>query len=293
EAVVIYDGDKAGEAASLRGLEVFLEGGMNIRLVRLPQGYDPDDFIRKEGAKAFSALLAEAQDFFDYKLETLLGRFNRSESLGLMKMTGEMLETFSKVKSPVLLDRYLRKLGAVLGIDENSLRSELSKMKNKMPAREEASSGPGALPAGMHRRDAVLLLALMIENETLRETAFEKLSDEDFEDRTSRETFRLLKTMAGPASPAGGQKNKIQWPRVLNHLEDEGFKQELVAASEIEWQAEQKAKAFEDCLNQLKAKQLERRLAELRRQIARAEKEGDRDISEYVRKYQTLLKTKR
>ena len=81
EAVVIYDGDKAGEAASLRGLEVFLEGGMSVKLVRMPVGFDPDDFVKKHGAPAFEKLLSEARDFFDYKFEVLRSRFDLRDSL--------------------------------------------------------------------------------------------------------------------------------------------------------------------------------------------------------------------
>ncbi|MFA7002024.1 MAG: DNA primase, partial [Candidatus Omnitrophota bacterium] len=80
EAVVIYDGDKAGEAASLRGMEVFLEGDMSVKLARLEGGLDPDDLIREKGAEAFAEVLGKATDFFDFKLETLQKRFNRKDS---------------------------------------------------------------------------------------------------------------------------------------------------------------------------------------------------------------------
>src|SRR3989338_5525203 len=74
EAVVVFDGDKAGEQASLRGLEIFLEEAMGVKVLCLPKGFDPDDFVRSKGAGALAELLRESQDVFDFKLQVLLGR---------------------------------------------------------------------------------------------------------------------------------------------------------------------------------------------------------------------------
>src|SRR3989338_8439402 len=129
EAIVVFDGDKAGEQASLRGLDIFLEEGMGVRVLCLPKGFDPDDFIRSKGREAMTELLKQSQDVFDFKLQVLLARYNKSDSLGLLKITSEFLDTFAKIKSPVLVDRYLKKLAVTLGVEEGSLRSELNKLK--------------------------------------------------------------------------------------------------------------------------------------------------------------------
>ncbi|MDD5225896.1 MAG: DNA primase, partial [Candidatus Omnitrophica bacterium] len=124
EVIVVYDGDKAGEAASLRGLEILLEGGMQVKLVNLPKGEDPDDFLNKRGNDAFAALLKNAKDFFDYKLNALLARYSRQDALGVSKICREMFETFLKVKNTVMLSEYFKRLSRALQVDENSLRTE-------------------------------------------------------------------------------------------------------------------------------------------------------------------------
>jgi len=290
EAVVIYDGDKAGESASLRGLEVFLEGGMNVKLVRMPAGLDPDDYLRQETPEKFQELVVHAQDFFDYKLEVMLNRFNRADSLGLMKITNEFLDTFTKVKNPVLVDRYLRKLAGSLGIDESSLRSELLRLKKKTGERDKKFEGASPTPQVRQmglQTDELLLLAVLIEDGGLREKAFQELGETSFEDLNAKELFHLLFQM-------DQERQSVEWPSVLNRLSDEEFKTRLVAVSSLDWEPEDRNKAFGDCLSRIQKKQLQKRLEELRRSIAKAEREGDaKRAGDYVKEYQSLLEQTR
>lgn len=295
EAIVIYDGDKAGEAASLRGLEVFLEGGMNVKLARLPAGYDPDDFILKHGPEAFQKLISEARDFFDYKLEILLTRYNQLDSLGLMKITSDFLETFSKIQNPVLTDRYLRRLAGSLGVDEASLRSELTKLKKKQEKPGAKSASAPSVPSAAPKKnptvvvspfapDELLLLALAIEEASLRRKLLETCEEADFQSPQSRELFHRLTSLEA-------EKRTIDWPKILTRTDDAAFKEKLTAYLLLEWDRTQKMRAFEDCMGHMKAKKLERRLEELRRSIAKAEREGNTAlIGEYAREYQTLWK---
>ncbi|MBI3307302.1 MAG: DNA primase [Candidatus Omnitrophica bacterium] len=285
EAVVIYDGDQAGEMASLRGLEVFLEGGMNVKVVRMPKGYDPDDFLKKESAEAFKKLIQEARDFFDYELEILSSRYDSSQSLGLVKITNEVLETFTKVKNPVLLDRYLKRLAGVLGVEELSLRTEFSKLQKKSTA---ASRTPGALPKSQPKtdflfQDEVLLLSLMMEDIEIRDGALRELTESDFKDSKFSGLFKMLSSLHA-------QNSSLSWSQLLNRLEDEGMKERLIACISLEWTPEKKSKAFKDCLSRIKNRQLEKRLEELRRLVAKAEHEKDlAGVDRLASEYRDLL----
>ncbi len=294
EAIVIYDGDKAGEAASLRGLEVFLEGGMNVKLVRMPAGYDPDDYLDKEGPEAFKALVDGARDFFDYKLDVLLGRHDLRDSLGLMRVTNEFLETLTKVKNPVLLDRYMRKLAGSLGVDETSLRNELLKLKKKtaerekLPAPASVSSGANAKPEKNANipdvQEEIILLAIAAESPGLRETLFSEMAESDFQGQDVIELYRLLLERHQTRQP-------ITSSQILNRIKQDNLKNKLVAILSSEWTTEEKEKMFADCVRKIKRKQVDKRLEDLRRAIAKAEREGDQDrILGFVKEYQILLK---
>jgi len=293
EAVVVYDGDKAGEAASLRGMEVFLEGGLNVKLIRLPEGFDPDDFLLKKGAEEFQKLLDGAQDFFDYKIDVLLKRYNLSEASGLMKITNESLETLVKVGNPVLLDRYLRKLSGVLGVDPASLKQEWQKLRsreNRQAPQDAGIKDPPSKPAGgsatgprKNELDETLLLALLIEDPKCRETVFGEVNENDFAQPLVRSLYRQLFQLQAAGQPWG-------WPQVLNRIEDNSLRKSIVTWTAIEWQTDDRQKALRDCLIYLKKKRIQQKLDVLRSEIARAEARGDQAaLLASAAEYQSLL----
>ncbi len=294
EAVVVYDGDKAGEAASLRGLEVFLEGGLNVKLVRLPEGFDPDDFLLKKGAPEFQKLLDGAQDFFDYKIEVLLRKYNRAESAGLVKITNESLETLAKVENPVLLDRYFRKLAGILGVEASSLRQELQRIRgqqNRGDASARNASSSSGVPAankarpvpGKAEADESLILALLVEEPKSRESVLGEMLEDDFSQPATKALYREIVLLQQSES-------SWAWPQVLNKVQDSELRNRLISWTAVEWTGEDRHRALQDCLASLKKKRLQKRLDNLRSEITRAEALGDQGlVLTYTTEYQSLL----
>jgi DNA primase len=287
EAVVIFDGDQAGEAASLRGLEVFLEGEMNIKVVVLPSGKDPDTFIREKGAEKFTQLLHTAYDFFDFKWQYLTRRFDPHDSTGLLRISREMLETLAKVKSPILVDRYLKRLAKLLGVGEGSLRNELGKFQQKGKGRE---APPNALseakPQKVEHPEEEILIALLLEEPELWEKGGKTLSLEEFRSLGGREVFQILKESRESGTP-------IAYHRVLNRLGDESTKQSIIAHSLKDLSAEEREKAFRDCFRKIRQRQKSEQLAKLRKAILEAEGGGEKEkVSELLHEYRALLTDK-
>ncbi|MSR77329.1 MAG: DNA primase [Candidatus Omnitrophica bacterium] len=286
EAVVIYDGDKAGQAASLRGLEVFLEGEMSVKLVRMPQGLDPDDYLVKEGNAALQKMIDEAKDFLDFKLEILFERYNPKDSLGLMRITGELIETLQKVNHPVLLDHYLTRIASRTGISRESLKSEWTRLKQKQKSRPGIGSDPG--PSLMKTQEIsdeeVILLSLLIDEREIRKKMMPMIHEMDFESILSQNLFReIVQTEI--------RREEKSWPQWLDSVTEDGFKQSLIRQAEFEWNLEEKEKAARDCFWQLRKKKKEKKLSELRRLILDSEHSRDHEKMQlYARDYQELLK---
>lgn len=292
EAVVIYDGDKAGEAASLRGLDIFLEEGMNVKVVCLPQGFDPDDLIRTKGREEMVRLIESKQDFFDFKLQSLLKRFNKGDSLGLLKITSEFLESFARIQNPVLIDRYIKKLAGVLGVEENSLRSELNKLKSKQRPQENSawqSAPPVSKKVPSKEKEPLvetLLLGLLLHDPSRVERFSSLFPNYVFAGAMTREVFRLI----GETSYQEGKSNFFL-SKLMNRTSTEELKAfitRLMVMGDIP--AEDREKAFEDCLKKLKSEEHDLALRQMRGQIARAEQIGDQDsVQALMRTYQELL----
>ena len=106
-AVMVFDADQAGEAASLRGLDILIENGMKVRVVTLPEGEDPDSFLRKNDKEKFLDLLNNAKDLLEYKLDLLVGKLGIDNIGGI---TDEMLPTIARVQNAVVQSGYLKTL---------------------------------------------------------------------------------------------------------------------------------------------------------------------------------------
>lgn len=287
EAVVIFDGDLAGEKASLRGLEVFLEAEMSVKVVVLPTGKDPDSLIGEKGAGEFKKLLDQALDFFDFKWRSLGRRYNALDPAGLLKISGDFLGTLAKVKNPLLLDRYLKRLAALLGVEERSLRNELAGFKRKFRGREAgAATGPSAPPSQTLHPEEGTLVSLLLEEPAFLPGAADSLRVEDFRNAGAREVFEILRNCHELGT-------KIAYSQILNRVEDESIKSFIAAHSVKELTPQEKEKAFGDCVRRIRQKRIEERLERLRRAISAAEGSGENKlVNELLTQYRGLLTQK-
>jgi DNA primase len=288
EVIVVYDGDKAGEAASLRGLEILLEGGMQVKLVSLPKGEDPDDFLNKRGNDAFRALLKNAKDFFDYKLQVLLARYPRQDALGLSKISREMFETFLKVKNTVMLSEYFKRLARALEVDENSLRTEFSHLNKKGDAPRERPPAAAAAPEAVKpASEELLLLVLMAEVPPFCDRACEELKEGDLKTPVSRQLFEYLREMSD-------QGKKCTLSGLLNRIPDVAYREQLVAVMASLDETVEREKILEDCIGKIKQSRATGRLEELRRLILAGENGRDEaKVRAATQEYQELLKRSR
>ncbi|MCB9800126.1 MAG: DNA primase [Candidatus Omnitrophica bacterium] len=292
EAIVIYDGDAAGIRASLKGLEIFLQGGMNVKLVQMPAGLDPDDYLKKEGTGKFGQLLETAKDFFDYKLDILKKQYDLQDSLGLMRVSADFIETLSKVKDPILSAHYVRRLAGELNLEEDIIRTELQKFKEKAVRSHEPSPGETKKEAHAEARsqkafetEEVLLLAHMIDDEKMLALGVRELKESDFGDKRLGLLFRDLTLRVEHAQ-------SLQLASILASIQDEGLKRALVRIAATDWPADERKKAFSDCLQKIRQKQRTRKLMVLKGHIQQAEKNGDTHaLTQLVKEYQELLKT--
>jgi len=288
EVIVVYDGDKAGEAASLRGLEILLEGGMQVKLVSLPKGEDPDDFLNKRGNDAFTTLLKNAKDFFDYKLKTLLARYPRQDALGLSKISRDMFETFLKVKDTVMLSEYFKRLARALQVDENSLRIEFSHLNRKNGvSRERPREVAPTTGATQPVPEELLLLTLMAEVPPFCSRACEELKDTDLQTPVSRQLFSYLRQISD-------QGKRCSLSGLLVRIPDASYREQLVAVMASLDETADREQILEDCIGKIKQGLVTGRLEKLRRLILAAETRGDEaQIREAAREYQELLKHSR
>ncbi len=135
---ILYDGDAAGVKAALRGLDLVLEQGMNVKVVLLPDGEDPDSFVQSQGLSGFNAYVAEqAKDFILFKTHLLLEEAGEDpvKKAGLIK---NIVESIARIPDPIKRALYIRECSQLLNIQEAIIIRESNKMRTKSIRQQEA-----------------------------------------------------------------------------------------------------------------------------------------------------------
>ncbi len=133
---VLYDGDAAGIKASLRGIDLILEEGLNVKVVLFPDGDDPDSYTRKHGSSSTVDFIeANAKDFVLFKTGLLLDDVKNDpvRKAGLIR---DVVETIGHIPDPILRSTYTKQCSALLDIQENILVSELNKIRRNQLKKE-------------------------------------------------------------------------------------------------------------------------------------------------------------
>lgn len=112
---ISYDGDTAGQKATMRGLDILAQAGMSVRVVRLPAGMDPDDVIKRLGREAYQKLLDEAVTLPAFKIDTLKGMYDLTDSEEKSKFAVEAVKVIKALENPVERDDYLVQVRAITG----------------------------------------------------------------------------------------------------------------------------------------------------------------------------------
>lgn len=242
KVVLVFDSDTAGVAAARRSMEVLSAYNFRAKVLLLPEGEDPDSFLRKQGSQAFKRMLAGALSMTAFLLNTSKGdKIDAArEILTIISGTGDM----------IVADESLRELAEKTRITESVLRSELKQIKKNV--RSHVLEGLGLMKAAQHREE-YLLLSAMIAFPEKAEYVLSRIDTEDLKDETIRSLFKKIKSL----------RNTFTLKSLLNEA---GEDTALITGLSLKpgFDPEHVDRNIEDCLQTLLRKRFEekRRLAE-------------------------------
>jgi len=139
EVVIIYDADTAGVKAALRGLDLLVGSGLKVKVVALPQGTDPDDFLRSQGVEKFQREISRSLSLIDYRIKLVSQNTDLSNSEGKVAVVEEVLPTIARIKNLVEQKEEIKKLSRLISVDEETLLLELGRINRKTYQWEEPS----------------------------------------------------------------------------------------------------------------------------------------------------------
>lgn len=127
QVTVLYDGDAAGIKASLRGIDLLLEGGLNVKAVVFPEGEDPDSYSRKVGTQAFQTYLDDnSRDFIGFKIGLYQDEFQRNP-IRKAEVIREIVQSIGKIPDSIIRSVYAKEASGLLEIEEEIIHAELNK----------------------------------------------------------------------------------------------------------------------------------------------------------------------
>jgi len=268
KVVLLFDPDAAGVRAALRGLDLFVNSGLGVKVVTLPTGDDPDTYVRKEGPEAFTRLEQQAPSLLDFALEQSLKTAEGSTIEGRIRSVDEILKILQKSEHPIEREERIRLVAERFGINQQRLIDRYPVLKDKSrpaPASLRAVSPPVPSSKGApEERDLVYLLL----HGQLSPSEVRKLRPDAFSMPACRRIVeRALANLE--------QDGRVGLRRVLDSVVDDPECGSL--ATELSMREEH----FDDprahiqgCLNTIDRKRAEADLRDLIGQLKAAEREG-------------------
>ncbi len=132
-----YDSDGPGQKATEAAIEILQPLDIKVRVVTLPEGKDPDEFIKLRGKEAFEAVLKKAKIVTDYRIDKLKNTFDIKDIEQKIEFTKAASEVLLKIKNPIEKEAYIKKVSEETGISEDSIIAEIMKRDSSYKKREE------------------------------------------------------------------------------------------------------------------------------------------------------------
>jgi len=268
KVVLLFDPDPAGVRAALRGLDLFVNSGLGVKVVTLPASEDPDTFVRKEGPEVFARLEEQSPSLLDFALEQSLQSAESSTVEGRIRSVDEVLRILQKSEHPIEREERIRIVAERLGINQQRL---IERYPALLPqdGRRPINRKPEAQAASVNKavpeeRDIVYLLL----HGHLTPADIRRLRPETF-------TVAACRLLVEQALAHLGQDGRVGLRHLLDRVVDDPDCGQLATELSMREEHFDDARAhLQGCLDRLDRKHAEAVLRELIAQLKAAERDG-------------------
>ena len=269
KVIISYDADVAGQTATLRGLEILRDAGFDVRVLTIPQGKDPDEFIRSNGKEAFLKLINSATPLIGYRLKRAEEGIDFKNEQSLIKYGERVTEILADL-NPVEKDVYIKRISEDTGLKEQSLYDLLSMAQNRkeepfMNKKEEIGTKLYVEPAYLKAERS--LIKLMFK-EGYYEEIEKQISSDDFNLGAHKKIFSLISK-----GKEEGAENLLAY--VESGCDDVESSKEFVKIKELRvLEASDERKLIRDYINRIKTFKLTSKIECLKKEQKDLEQKG-------------------
>lgn len=282
--VLVFDSDSAGKLAAQRGYEVLVEKELNVRIVLLPQGHDPDSYIQDFGPEKFLQLIENARPFVESYIDGASAKGNLGTPSGRMEVVNGVLPLLAKIKNNLERSEWIKYLSEKAGVEDKALLKELKKTltQNQSLVKIEAIETKST-----KKPDSELYLVhLLLSDQQVARKIRDRVSTEEFSDPDLRQIgemiYRFLDT-----------EQSVQVDRLLDQVERPEIRALLSKIGMKPIAFDNPLQGAEDCIIELKRTHIEKEIKTLKQLRNQADKAGkiaeSREIHTQLKKVQHSL----
>jgi DNA primase len=261
-AIILYDADSAGATASIRGADILLEAGFEVRICSLPLGQDPDEFAREFGLKAIQDLLSRAIPLIEFKIQGLEKDGKLNTAAQKTDATRDLLASISKVTDSIQRSFLVQDLAKKLKLEENVLWTEIGKLDRHV-RRESVTTTPLKAKKNPYfetRKGAAELglIKVVTFKPDLTPVVLSHISAEDFSHPEIKSYFQQLQSVSeNYATWHAAFLTSIQDSEIAESLSTVMFKEKFT----------EPAKYARDCIITLKLTQIDEKIEAVRKEM--------------------------
>ncbi len=250
--VLVFDGDEAGSRAALRSLDLFIEAGLMPRVVALPDGEDPDTFVRKYGAEKFREMTASAKSLFEFFVEKILSETGR-DAAGKVNAMGKIIPHLKAMSDPVERGIYSKVAASQVGVDERDVARSVAAGKVSVGRESLPPRGAKKEMSAPASCELMLIKGLLMKPARIADV-MEGVSVERFSDGWCRDIASVLFSQAGEKDVSIGD--------VLASIDDPEISSQLreMAVAGCGCEEDEIDNLIDDCVSELKERPAVRRL---------------------------------
>jgi DNA primase len=287
QIVVNFDPDSAGQAATMRSIEMLLAEGFKANILRMPTDEDPDEYVRAHGGESFLKLLKTTQPYIEYIIDTVTADSDISRPSGKVEAINSILPHLARMRDKVARADYADQIANRLKVDSRVIRDELRRTATN---RQQALDPKRVRAAQEITQAERQLLELMLASTDVRRAIAPNLKEEDYADLATASIFSAIVALHGEGI-------EIDFSAICERAEGEQ-ERDLISAlliSDLAWAIENDFdtlfKKATEALSSLRRRKLEKRLDQIQMELGQAEREQDNE--RVLRLYQEKTEVQR
>ena len=275
-----YDGDSAGTNATLKAGYLLLKGGVEPKIIEIPDNLDPDDWVKNEGPGVFKSKgIDKAIGVLNFHFKS--SKFSELSGVNKDKIINDILSKVSEISSPIIKQDFISKIAQATNLEENQIIHMLSKQATRYKSKqaEDEKDKPSKLFSTVNgKAELGIIQVLSGNNDEARKLLKEKLDVDKIENLQIKKLVEILL-----------KSNKVNPAEIISHFEEQDEREIISEVLMLDDQISEHLEMAKDCLTTLSKISVKEKIKQLRLQIREMETAG-KDTSELMLKVVEMQK---